>query len=71
MNRTVIASFSGHCNFLNKKHSIQVKFAEVYFAGSLSPGYKKLSYKCSHSNECTCLDEYGACDLFNNVTQPY
>lgn len=71
MNRTVVASFSGHCNFLNKTHSIQVEFAELNLLGSLSPGYKKLSYKCSHANQCTCLDKYGACELYYQVNSPY
>lgn len=70
MSDYVICASTGDCPYLGRKHTIQVTFAKIAMNKSLSCDYKKMSYECELGNECTCLDEFGACVVFKKAPNP-
>ena len=52
MSKTIYRIFSDYCPYLQCEHQIRVTFAEVNAIGMPRPGYKLLSYSCSHSDDC-------------------
>lgn len=70
MSKKVFSYYVAHCPYLDDEKSIMVEFAEVPLLGRSSPDYKKFSYHCDLSDECTCLDNYGACELYYHAPEP-
>lgn len=44
--------YFGECPYIQRSHSICVKYAYVPMTGTLSLNYKKSGLNCSYSNEC-------------------
>lgn len=56
--------FNEYCPQYNEQRTILIEFAEVSFIGSLSPEYKKMSFRCNDVDICKYLDEYGRCPIY-------
>ena len=63
--------YSGECPHAGTVKSIDVTFSVLYIAENPAPKYKKMSFSCDDVEECTCLDEYGACPLFIQAPDPH
>lgn len=59
-----ICYFSGHCPQFKEQRCIEIGFAEVSLIGSMSPEYKKMSFRCQDIDACTQLDSYGRCPIY-------
>ncbi len=63
MPKRISAIYQSHCPQLEKQHKIEIEYEELFFAGNLSPSYKKMGYNCDRSINCSHLDSYGRCPL--------
>lgn len=52
MTRKVTVHYSSDCPYTKQEQDIQITYGEVRLLGSVTPGYKLMSYSCPYSDEC-------------------